>query len=314
MKRLTILVTGCGGDISQSMGKILKDYQGAERVLGCDLHNDHAGHFIFHECFVVERASSPLYLDTMTRLIDQQQVDIMIPATEYELEFLLKNGIDRIGNCCLIKPDNRSIEIGLDKYKTAKFLEAQGFPYPKTFLLSELKEPLIPCVIKERRGSGSKSVQVVKDQETFALVSRLIKDAICQQYLDADDQEFTCGLFRTKSGMTRSIIFRRKLTGGFSGFGVVESNEAISDLLQKMASALDLTGSINVQLRLYNGIPLVFEINARFSSTVLFRHLLGFHDLIWSIEEALGMPLQAYVPPREGSRFYKGFQEYIVKS
>ena len=41
--------------------------------------------------------------------------------------------------------------------------------------------------------------------------------------------------------------------------------------------------------------PRVFEINPRFSSTVLMRHRLGFTDLLWAIEEAEGKEIN-YLP------------------
>jgi carbamoyl-phosphate synthase large subunit len=43
-----------------------------------------------------------------------------------------------------------------------------------------------------------------------------------------------------------------------------------------------------VQLRLTDKGPRVFEINPRFSSTVLMRHRMGFSDVLWAIEEAEG--------------------------
>ena len=45
---------------------------------------------------------------------------------------------------------------------------------------------------------------------------------------------------------------------------------------------------MNVQLRLTDRGPRVFEINPRFSSTVLMRHRMGFTDVLWAIEEAEG--------------------------
>ena len=60
-----------------------------------------------------------------------------------------------------------------------------------------------------------------------------------------------------------------------------------------------------------NSLPKVFEINPRFSSTVLFRYLFGFKDLEWSINDLLGITLDSYNPPEVGSKFYKGFNEYI---
>jgi carbamoyl-phosphate synthase large subunit len=146
------------------------------------------------------------------------------------------------------------------------------------------------------------------------LIAKVLKDAVCQEYLDSVNEEFTCAIYRSRQGIVRTIQFRRKLTGGYSSFGVVENNIAIESILEKLALLLNLVGSINVQLRMQQGVPKIFEINARFSSTVLFRHMLGFEDLVWSIEDALGYEIGSYIAPPLGSKFYKGFQEYVVKA
>jgi len=45
---------------------------------------------------------------------------------------------------------------------------------------------------------------------------------------------------------------------------------------------------MNVQLRLTDKGPRVFEINPRFSSTVLMRHRLGYCDVLWAMDEVEG--------------------------
>ena len=51
--KLKVLVTGCGGDIGQSIGKILKSKPELfTLVIGADLHQDHAGKFIFDKCYM----------------------------------------------------------------------------------------------------------------------------------------------------------------------------------------------------------------------------------------------------------------------
>jgi carbamoyl-phosphate synthase large subunit len=100
--------------------------------------------------------------------------------------------------------------------------------------------------------------------------------------------------------------------GGFSGFGVVIENMKINKLLFEIAQNLNLRGSINVQLRLTDSGPIVFEINPRFSSTVRFRHMMGFEDVIWSIKDILNIPLPEYKKPEQGTKFYKGFSEYVT--
>jgi carbamoyl-phosphate synthase large subunit len=101
------------------------------------------------------------------------------------------------------------------------------------------------------------------------------------------------------------------LMGGFSGYGTREENSKISQLLHQIAILLDLRGSINVQLKLVHGIPVIFEINPRFSSTVLFRHMMGYEDVIWSIQDKLNMPLDSYQINHSIKKFYKGFSEYV---
>ena len=127
MKSSNYLVSGCGGDISQSIGKILTNRIEGGKVIGCDIHNDHAGHFIFHECHVIERANSPSFIDSLATLVKEQNVEFFIPTPEIELEQLLNRGYVGIGkNCTLIKPNDLSLHIGVDKLKTARFLEENG--------------------------------------------------------------------------------------------------------------------------------------------------------------------------------------------
>ena len=101
------------------------------------------------------------------------------------------------------------------------------------------------------------------------------------------------------------------MIGGFSSFGSREEHPAISKLLHQLAVLLDLRGSINVQLRLVNRTPMIFEINPRFSSTVLFRHMMGFEDVIWSIQDKLEMSIDTYHINHSINKFYKGFSEYV---
>ena len=88
--------------------------------------------------------------------------------------------------------------------------------------------------------------------------------------------------------------------------------EAIRQLLEFVAHRLQLRGSINVQLRKTTRGPVIFEINPRFSSTVMFRHQLGFTDLLWSLQEARGQLPGPQSKPQIGSKFYRVGTEIIV--
>ncbi|MGI8892269.1 MAG: ATP-grasp domain-containing protein [Bacteroidia bacterium] len=307
-----ILVTGCGGDIGQSIGKILKSERLFSSVIGCDIHEHHAGKFIFDHFVKVKPCHFDDYLQELSKVIEKFNIHIVLPASEPELRWLTDNQlINQLLGRILITANLRSMDVGFDKYTTAKFLKENQLPFPETDLISEIISPVLPLIVKSRKSSGSKSLFFVSDQEEFKFLKRKYPDYIVQEVLENENEEYTCGLFRDMREQTRTLVYRRKLMGGFSGFGTVVYDKTIENLLLKIADFLDLRGSINVQLRLSTKGPVVFEINPRFSSTVMFRHMMGFKDVIWCIEDRLGLHVSSYTAPKNGQNFYKGFYEYI---
>jgi len=313
MKKYNILVTGCGGDIGQSIGKILKTSTLFNLVIGCDIHDEHAGIFIFDKTLIVSRCDSPSYIEDISDIINQFKIDLILPMSEPELRLLTEKKID--GDFLdkkMIAANLRSREIGFDKLETAYFLKNNHLPFPETSVISDMKPTRFPLIIKSRNGSGSKSLYKVDGWDEFAFYKKKVPDFIAQEFISDKNGEFTCGLFRSKNKEIRSIILKRKLVGGFSGYGEVVEDENITSVLHSIATHLDLNGSINVQLRHSEKGPCVFEINPRFSSTVMFRHMLGFNDLIWSVEDLLDISLSDYPRPVNGQKFYKGFNEFVV--
>lgn len=313
-KKYNILVTGCGGDIGQSIGKILINSGFTNNLYGIDISDKNAAQFIYPNFSLGLPFTHPDYFKSLESFIAKHAIDIIIPIAEPELRFFSSSNIfDSIGGARLITASPLALEIGFDKFKTAEFLKNEKLPYPETFLAKEVESiDYFPVILKSKTGSGSQDIFKVNNYNEFLFFTRnKIEDYIIQEFITDKDGEFTCGLFRSSKGEIRTQIFKRELTGGYSGYGEVVENRVINTLLNKLALKLNLVGSINVQLRITENSPKIFEINPRFSSTVLYRHLLGFEDLIWSIEDALGYEISDNRRNVIGKKFYKGFQEYI---
>lgn len=313
MKKLNILVTGCGGDIGFGIGKILKQENIADLLIGCDVHTDHPASTIFDKCVIVARVDNLSYLKTLESVVKEYNIDIIIPTSEPELRFFTKNKMTSILNVPLIMANQKSMEIGFDKFKTAEFLKENNLPYPWTTYVKDGAPKELPCIIKDPTGCGSKNIHII-DENNLEFHSKAQADGIFQELLLPNDQEYTCGVYGTNSGEIRTIIFKRVLQGGFTGKGELIRNPQIDDVLIKLAKALKLKGAINVQLRLTDKGAIVFEINPRFSSTVVFRHKLGFKDLSWSIKEVLNESIEDYVPTRAPIKFYRVSEEVIVNA
>ncbi len=313
-KKLNILITGCGGDIGQSIGKILLKFNFINKLYGIDISNKNAGQFIYPNFSLALPVKHPDYLSSLELFVSKHSIDLIIPISEPELRFFSEQSIlDKLGNAKIILASRLSLEIGFDKFKTAEFLKIQNLPYPETFLANKLINiDKFPVILKSRTGSGSKDIYRISSMKEFLFYTRNgVNDYIVQEFINDKNGEFTCGLYRSRKGEIRTLIFKRELTGGYSGYGEVIENNEINSLLETLAVRLNLIGSINVQLRINDNLPKIFEINPRFSSTVLFRHLFGFKDLEWSIKDLLGEKLDAYIPPKVGSKFYKSFNEFV---
>lgn len=306
-----VLISGGGGDIGVALGRILQEEK-INGVFGCDISEDHVGECIFDDFFYVSRASEPKYITELEDIFRENKIKLFIPSSEAEIKSLLEYGLD---NGCLfgvpvLIADEPTVRIALDKFTTANFLAEHSIKCPWT-IETENNEPItLPCIFKPRSGQGSKGLEIVRSE---VRVEELMgtSEYIWQELLLPDDQEYTCGVYRSQDGSCRSILMRRTLSGGFTGKGVVIEDAVINTYVNNIATALGVVGAVNFQLRLTEAGPVLFEINPRFSSTVMFRHKLGFKDLVWAIEEKFGLELSSYAVPLAGTKFYRGINEYI---
>ncbi len=70
----------------------------------------------------------------------------------------------------------------------------------------------------------------------------------------------------------------RQLRCGDTYKAFVVQDEKIQDYLQEVIQVLNPWGPCNVQLRLKDGVPYIFEFNARCSGTTASRALAGFNE------------------------------------
>jgi carbamoyl-phosphate synthase large subunit len=229
----------------------------------------------------------------MHDLVRREKVDVVIPMSEAEIR--------RFGACNkelewapthVLMANLKAIEVGSDKLLTARFIESIGLPAPWTMDAGDVSAGYqLPCIFKPRHGAGSRSVVVCNDTQEVDFYRTRIEDGILQELLLPQDREVTCALFRSRTGEFALLQLLRRLSGGFTCWARVIYNPEVYQQCEQLARALCLEGSINVQLRITAAGPRIFEINPRFSSTVLLRHRLGFSDLLWALQDWLGEPI-----------------------
>lgn len=310
----TLLITGIAGDIAQGIATLLKEIYPSWRILGMDIHQRHGGGSFVDQNYLAPRADHPDYLSFLFNLIDTEQVDICIPMSEAELKLLAKLEPHQKPALIWIHANPKAIEIGSDKLETARFLASIGVPGPWSLDVLDVAENTpFPCIFKPRRSAGSKAIFRCEGPDEVNFLRHRYDDGLLQELLLPDDQEVTCALFRSqRTGEIAVLQLLRALTGGFTGWAEVIEHAEILSQSHSIAEALDLNGSINLQLRITENGPRIFEINPRFSSTVLIRHRMGFQDVVWSIQDALGEKYHVF-QPQQGLRGVRSHDARILK-
>lgn len=295
MTHMSYLVTAISGNVATGILRSIIGYD--YNVYGCDVGEYPAGMDLVKDWFRVPYAIDKQYTSELIEQCKKHEIQAIIPANESELIVIDQHRKEfEDAGILLVMNHSYIIQTCLDKYKCMKELAAIGVPVPQTFMPNDLPDGEGDYIIKPCFGCGSKFLKRVgcaahaKDEERH-----FGNPLVAQEYLPDDDGEFTMGVF-SDGKETRCIVFKRKLTHGYSAFVELIQDERMDAIAHTVAREWSLNGSINLQMRIKNGIPHVFEINPRLSGTTHFRSLLGFNDAMWWCETAAGNPLPNYVP------------------
>ena len=285
---LRFLITGVGGDVAQGVCRVIRESFDDAVIVGSDIGEKHAG-LLFVDFFkIVPRADSNIYITSIESLIREFNIDIMIPTSEPEIEILTNLPKSSLP-CKIITPGRKVVKYCMDKFETNQFLSSLELDTPWTIKSDDGLPSEYPCIFKGTKGAGSKLLYIVEDELEARYLKKKYTDTIFQELLLPDDKEITCAIFRSSSETIAVLQLQRILVGGATSWARVIFDPEIDRVCKLIAKKLELEGSMNIQLRLTKDGPRIFEINPRFSSTVYMRYLLGFNDVLWSINDHLGL-------------------------
>jgi carbamoyl-phosphate synthase large subunit len=293
MKKINVLITGAGSGVGQSIIKSLNISRLPLRIISADISELNAGLFRTAKSILIPKIETAGSLRKIISIIKKNKIDILMIGSEYELSFfgINKEKIENKTNCKICVTHNEIIKFSEDKYLTQKFLKNSNLPYLKTYIPKNLKDAYkiakkmkLPIYLKNRFGTSSRNVYLIKKKEQLKLHFSLLKKPIIQEYAGSfsDDtlkNEYTCSFFKTKDKkIIGPFVAKRRLLHGTSWITEIKNFPSIKKLIKKIANKINHIGSMNIQLREGKQGPVPFEFNARFSGTTSIRAQFGFNE------------------------------------
>lgn len=287
---LTVLVTGVGAPVAVSIFKALRQSPLAPRIVATDADPVSVGLFRADSAYVLPRITDDeqSYLDRLAAICRAEKVAMVCFGSEIEMRRVAPHLVDfeRETGTRLILNGPRYLEPFMDKWETVCLLREAGLPVPDSVLASnvdDLRELVqrhpYPLIMKPRHSSGSKNVFVVKTDRELELAAGYVDDAVLQEYLSPDDEEYTVGIYKSaRTGYVGQIVMRRTLSAGLTYKAEVVRDREIEWACRRVVDAFDVWGPINVQLRKTEAGVRIFEINLRFSSSAVMRAYFGFNE------------------------------------
>lgn len=311
---MKVLVTGVtGGGVGFGILETLMN--AGYQAFGADVTAYSVGLVKAKKGFIVPLANDPQYLDAIKSICIKNGIKLIVPGSEAELFELTKN-ISQFESegILIIANEHALIKNCRDKWDMFLMFKEKGIPCPDSALpenYEQFKEKHgFPIILKQRTGSGSRNLFVVRNEQDYLFYSKRLKEEkvpfILQEYIGEGADEYTVGVVcRKDKSVVGSITVHRLLSGlsskqktglgktkveistGISQ-GTIENNELIQGQCEDYAKKLGVTGPANFQGRLVNNVFVLFELNPRFSGTTPFRAGVGFNDVDLVIRDRLG--------------------------
>lgn len=285
---MRILISGFAGDIAESIAEIIKKNSNQIEIVGSDINPIKVNYNLLNKFIESPPAKSEIYFDWLFQVLQDQKFDFFIPTSEPELEFLSKldeaNLISLESKVKIIWAGKEVIQEFMSKTRTSIFLQSLNIDTPKIYENYPNNQKIdFPVIVKPDKGRGSRDVFLCQNKLQLDAALFFVDSPTIQEYISGIDDEYTCGIFSDSNKNIFVIVFRRYLSGGITNWVELVEDPEIKRICELIANKINLNGSINIQLRKQGNRIVIFEVNPRFSSTVLFRHIFGFEDLLWSI-------------------------------
>jgi len=254
-----ILILSSSGKVNLVKSFKKHAYKYGSKIFTADMRDDAFTSYFSDEHFILPRDDDKGYFKSLLSLCIENEVGLIIPTRDMEIKNIATfRSVLKRNKITLLAPSSRTISTCLDKGKFCSFCKNSDIGYPETYSYSNIK---FPCFAKEKFGSGSRNVKIIKSEEEMV---ENYEDYIFQEIVEWD--EYSIDFFCNNKGKVLSLDIRKRsiVTDGESSKTEIEANEVIRKEILKITNKMAFFGHNVAQCFYRDGEVKMIEINTRF--------------------------------------------------
>ena len=272
MRRFNILITAGSRRVPlvHAFRSALKSVGAIGSVIVTDVNPLSPAVHVADRSYRVPMADHPDYVNELLAICEAEQVRLAIPTIDDELPIFAaaREAFRSMGVMAVCSPE-ATATLCNDKYATCVRLAEAGVAAAKSYLPAQLTDNMpLPLFIKPRVGRGAVGAFPVRTPEELDFFLHYVDSPIVQEYLSGP--EFTIDVLCDLDGTPLSIVPRERVVvrAGVIDRGRTVNDRRLIELARAACAAIRFVGPINIQCRMRNGEPAIFEINPRFSGGI----------------------------------------------
>lgn len=273
----TVMITGAGGSIGVSMTRGLRDASHSMRIVGTEAAKYYTCLSEADSTYRVPLASDPTYADRIEELIQDEDVDILLPSNGWEVRGISENAAQFSATTVL--PDIEAVETFQNKWELYNVLSETDVRVPETVLIEsrdDIRTALatIPTDDVWVRGTGIKDLPGRKMSDEKIIANWIeyhdaFEQCTISSYLPGDDLTwlgvFDSGTLVCSQGRER-IDYAESSSWGTGAPSVSRTiqNQAVNSMGKQAIEAVDSRphGVYFTDMRAdESGTPHVTEVN-----------------------------------------------------
>ena len=282
MYKQNVLIPGAGGAAGIGAIKSLRMCKFQGKIVSTDSDALSAGLYLADQGYVVPLANDSSFFQEAMKIIEKEQIKIILPTSGFDIVPYSKNKEFLEGNDIVVAmSDYEVIETCLNKEKFYYKLKNK-FDLPNTTAdLSKIDT--FPCIAKPIFGKGSKNVFICNDKNELKIILSKYNDMIIQEYLPG--KEYTIDVLSDLDGKALLAIPRERIEvkAGISFKGKIILDETMQEKCISIAEYLGIKGPSCMQMKCDNeGLSKIIEVNPRMGGGTIMTTYAGvnFPELI----------------------------------